>query len=60
MIDNAGMFSVSNQKEFENIMNELIQNNQKRLLSGKNNFKYIEMNAGAVNHILKYLNLLKQ
>ncbi|MBP0902993.1 3-deoxy-D-manno-octulosonic acid transferase [Mariniflexile gromovii] len=57
MIDRGGMFSISNQKEFNRILNELIQNNEKRLLAGKNNLEYIENNKGAVNKILAYLNL---
>ncbi|MFG6686670.1 3-deoxy-D-manno-octulosonic acid transferase [Mariniflexile sp. HNIBRBA6329] len=57
MIDRGGMFSISNQKEFNRILSELIQNNQKRLLAGKNNLEYIETNKGAVNKILAHLNL---
>ncbi|CAH8282455.1 3-deoxy-D-manno-octulosonic-acid transferase [Mariniflexile fucanivorans] len=57
MIDKGGMFSISNQKEFDAILNELIQNDQKRFLAGNNNLKYIETNKGAVTKILKYLNL---
>ncbi|MEN3324722.1 glycosyltransferase N-terminal domain-containing protein [Mariniflexile soesokkakense] len=57
MIDGGGMFSISNQKDLGIILNELIQNNQKRLLAGKNNLKYIETNKGAVTRILAYLKL---
>lgn len=59
MIDNLGMFSVSNQKEFNSILNNLIVNKKERLDAGNKNSQYIKTNAGAVNHILKYLNLLK-
>jgi 3-deoxy-D-manno-octulosonic-acid transferase len=57
MIDNLGMFDVSSQQEFNSILNELIKNKQKRISSGNNNLEYIKTNKGAVNHILKYLNL---
>ena len=55
MIDNLGMFSISNQQEFNSILNELITNKQKRITSGNNNLEYIKKNKGAVKHILKYL-----
>jgi 3-deoxy-D-manno-octulosonic-acid transferase len=55
MIRLNGMFSISNQIEFDAVMNELIQNKVKRLKSGVINFNYIEENKGAVNKILKYL-----
>lgn len=57
MIRLNGMFSISNQIEFDAVMNELIQNKVKRLKSGVINFNYIEENKGAVNKILKYLGL---
>ena len=57
MIDNLGMFSVSNQQEFNTILNELITDKQKRLLSGNHNLEYIKDNKGAVKHILKHLQL---
>ena len=57
MIDNLGMFPVSNQQEFNNILKELITDKQKRLISGNHNLEYIKKNKGAVNHILKYLQL---
>ncbi len=57
MIDNAGMFSVSNQQEFNSILNLLITDRHKRISFGNNNLEYINKNKGAVKHILKYLNL---
>ncbi len=57
MIDNKGMFSISNQAEFNTILNELIENSEKRWLSGKNNSNYISKNKGAVNTIITYLGL---
>lgn len=57
MIDNGGMFSVSNQMAFDAVLNELIQNDGKRLLSGSNNSNYIKKNRGAVTKILTFLGL---
>lgn len=54
-IDNHGMFSISNQKEFDEILTELIENQEKRQETGKNNSVYIEKNKGAVIKILNYL-----
>ena len=55
MIDNSGMFSISNQQEFNSILNDLITNKQKREISGNHNSEYIIKNKGAVQHILNYL-----
>ncbi len=55
MISLKGMFSISNQKELNSILKELIQNSKKRLYSGRNNSDYIKRNKGAVKEILKYL-----
>ena len=57
MIDINGMFSVSNQKEFNGILNELIENREKCLSSGKNNGDYITKNKGAVIQIIDYLRI---
>jgi 3-deoxy-D-manno-octulosonic-acid transferase len=57
MIDISGMYEISNQQEFNNILNLLITDKQKRKASGKHNLDYINQNKGAVNHILKYLNV---
>ena len=57
MINNNGMFSISNQKELNQILSELITNTEKRLASGKNNANYISKNKGAVNKIITHLNL---
>lgn len=57
MIDRNGMFSVSNQKEFNTILTNLIENTDKRLISGNNNLDYIEENKGAVVQILDYLRI---
>ena len=57
MIDLSGMFEISNQQEFNNILTLLITDEQKRKVSGKYNSEYINQKKGAVNHILKYLNV---
>ncbi len=57
MIDNFGMFDVSNQQEFNTILNALILNKEKRLDSGRKNSDYIKQNKGAVSQILHYLQL---
>ena len=57
MIDNSGMFEVSNQEEFNSILNDLIADKQKRLRSGNHNLEFILKNKGAVEHILNFLQL---
>ncbi len=57
MISLNGMFSISNQKELNSILNELIQNSEKRIQSGHNNSDYIQRNEGAVNEIITYLGI---
>ena len=57
MIDNGGMFSVSNQQEFDVILKELIENKEKRSRSGNNNSDFIKKNKGAVIQILNYLRI---
>ena len=58
LIDNGGMFSISNQKEFDTILSELITNNKKRQTSGNKNITYIKKNKGAVIQIFNYLRIL--
>ncbi|GAA4965502.1 3-deoxy-D-manno-octulosonic acid transferase [Algibacter aquimarinus] len=57
MIENKGMFSISNQKEFDEILNELIFNSEKRKKTGSYNFNFIQKNKGAVIQILDYLRI---
>ena len=57
LITNGGMFSISNQQEFNQILNELILNEEKRKISGIKNRQYIEKNTGAVIQILDYLRI---
>ncbi len=55
MIAQNGLFSISNQAEFDTTLNELILNTQKRLDSGQSNSNYISHNQGAVVQIAAYL-----
>lgn len=57
MIDNRGMFAVSNSTEFNTILSNLINNNESRQFAGKKNAEFIDKNIGAVNKILDYLNI---
>ena len=56
MIDNKGMFSIKNPSEFDSILNQLIQDADFRITSGKLNANYISKNKGAVGQIIAYLN----
>lgn len=55
MITQKGMYTISNQSEFDAILNNLINDKQKRIDSGKANADYIAKNKGAVNQITDYL-----
>ncbi|GAA4799790.1 3-deoxy-D-manno-octulosonic acid transferase [Litoribaculum gwangyangense] len=57
MIDNGGMFSISNQNEFNTILKELIHNKEKRFSAGYRNSGYIKNNKGAVVQIVNYLRI---
>ena len=55
MIDTGGVFSISNQKEFDSILNELLIDTKKRQFSGNTNKTFINENKGALIKILNYL-----
>ena len=57
MIALNGMFSISNQLEFNSILDDLIENSEKRIQAGVNNLNYIKNNKGAVNKIIDYLEI---
>jgi len=57
MIENYGMFDISNQQEFNTILKELILNDDKRIEAGNKNSEYIQQNKGAVSIILNYLKI---
>jgi len=55
MIAQQGMFSISNQMEFNATLNELIKDDEKRLGSAQSNTTYITNNKGAVSQIINYI-----
>ena len=55
LISKNGAISVKDSKEFENILNELIENKRKRAIMGGNNFDYIKSNLGATKNVISYL-----
>ncbi|MEP5340995.1 MAG: glycosyltransferase N-terminal domain-containing protein [Algibacter sp.] len=57
MIDNGGVFSISNQKEFDIILTDMIENPENRAVSGYNNLQFIKKNKGAVIQITDYLRI---
>jgi len=57
MIDNGGMFSISNQNQFNIILNKLINDSEKRIDCGTKNKTFIDKNKGAVIQILDYLRI---
>ncbi|AXT18982.1 3-deoxy-D-manno-octulosonic acid transferase [Flavobacteriaceae bacterium AU392] len=57
MIKNGGLFSISDQKEFNEILNNLIQKEDSRQIAGDLNAAYISKNKGAVTIIMSYINI---
>ncbi|GGZ73606.1 3-deoxy-D-manno-octulosonic acid transferase [Algibacter mikhailovii] len=57
MIDEGGMFSISSQKQFNQTLSTLINDDEKRELCGLRNKAYVEKNKGAVNLVLDYLKI---
>jgi len=57
MINLGGMYSISNQKEFNFILNDLIINSNKRDQSAKANKEYVLKNRGAVVQIIDYIRI---
>ncbi|MGC6432094.1 MAG: 3-deoxy-D-manno-octulosonic acid transferase [Jejuia sp.] len=55
LIDNGGMFAVSNQEEFDNILRMLLTNSDYRKIYGSKNQKYVSDKKGAVIQVLDYL-----
>lgn len=54
MIENRGIYSISNQREFNSSLNSLLLNKEKREQSGMENASYILKNRGAVVQIIDY------
>tara|TARA_R110002049_G_scaffold309311_1_gene521146 strand:- start:1682 stop:2917 length:1236 start_codon:yes stop_codon:yes gene_type:complete len=57
MINHGGMFSISNQNEFNHILSDLISNQENRVRFGNKNFEFIKKSKGAVVQILDYLRI---
>lgn len=57
LIKNGGMFSISNQKEFNLILNEMIENKPRRESTGIKNLEFIKKSKGAVIQIINYLRI---
>lgn len=57
MIDNGGMLSISNQKEFDAALSNMIDNKDFREQTGHNNLQFIKKNKGAVIQIANYLRI---
>ncbi|WP_340171362.1 glycosyltransferase N-terminal domain-containing protein [Lacinutrix sp.] len=57
MINNKGMLSISSQEELNTALNQFIENKEKRIEYGLNNYNYITKNKGAVVQILKFLHI---
>lgn len=55
MIERGGMYAISNQKEFNSILDSLVLNAEKRTQSGNANQLYITKNCGAVVQIIDYI-----
>lgn len=55
MEENGGLFSVSNQEQFNSQLNKLVSDVSFRLKSGESNFDYIKKNQGAVIQIINFL-----
>lgn len=55
MIQAGGMFSVSDQFEFNTVLQNLIDDPEKRRAAGQSNRNYIDKNRGAVIQILDYI-----
>lgn len=55
MLENGGLFSISNQEAFNTTLNSLIKDQNHRLESGTANTNYINKNQGAVTIITDYL-----
>ncbi|MCC1483814.1 3-deoxy-D-manno-octulosonic acid transferase [Winogradskyella immobilis] len=55
MQKNGGLFSISNQKEFNDIIHTLIEDQPFRVKSGQLNSDYITLHKGATTSIIEYL-----
>ncbi|GAL88136.1 3-deoxy-D-manno-octulosonic acid transferase [Jejuia pallidilutea] len=56
-INNGGMFSVTNQKQFNDILKKLLENGDFRHNTGSKNSEFVKKQSGAVIQILDYLRI---
>ena len=57
MIEYGGMYSISNQEEINSVINDLLENEDKRLNMGSLNLEFIKKHKGAVTQIIDYLRI---
>lgn len=57
MIQYGGMCSISNQKEMNSTINELLEHEEKRLKQGALNLEFVKKHKGAVTQIIDYLRI---
>lgn len=56
-IDNGGMFSITNQEQFNNMLTKLLANSDFRYKTGSKNLEFVNKQSGAVIQILDYLRI---
>ena len=57
MISEAGVVSISDYEQLEKVLLSLIEDDEKRLVTGKRNAQFIEEHQGAVVRILNYIRM---
>ncbi|MFS4482364.1 3-deoxy-D-manno-octulosonic acid transferase [Hyunsoonleella sp. 2307UL5-6] len=57
LINNGGMFSIQNQKQFNDILIKVLENSDFRFDSGSKNLEFVKKHSGAVIQILDYLRI---
>ena len=55
LIAEKGAVSVKNAKEFQSVLNKLIENKRTRIEMGEINFSYIKSNLGTTKNVISYL-----
>ena len=55
LIVEKGAVSVKNAKEFQSVLNKLIENKRTRIEMGEINFNYIKSNLGTTKNVISYL-----
>lgn len=57
MIENGGMFEISNSKDLKLILNQFVKNKEEIEKAGVQNFNFIKKNKGAVVQIMDYIRI---